>query len=83
MNWKIELRKFEEDKKWDEAVDLMINVLEKNPDEKDCYICLHYFFMNLITEEVYDYSKYDYYIDLQIKYLKISDKKYLIKVVSY
>ena len=46
-NWKIEFKKLEDSENWDPALELLLKVIEENPNEKDAYLFMHYFFMNL------------------------------------
>ncbi len=53
-NWKIEFKKLENAENWDPALELLLKVIEENPDEKDAYIlCNHLkyqmFFIYFIT----------------------------------
>ena len=76
-NWKTEFKKLEDAENWDPALELLLKVIEENPEEKDAYIFMHYFFMNLFLEaDYYDTSKHDYYESISIKYFKIAYEKY-------
>ena len=76
-NWKIEFKKLEDSENWDPALEILLKVIEENPDEKDAYLFMHYFFMNLFLEaNDYDSSKYDYYESISVKYFKIAYEKY-------
>ena len=44
-NWKKEFKKLEDAKNWDEALELLLKVIEKNPDEKDAYLYYALFFL--------------------------------------
>ncbi len=59
--WKQQLRKLEQNKKWDEGISLLQDVLAKNQNDLDAYICLNYLLINLLIEEDFDDSKHDFY----------------------
>jgi tetratricopeptide (TPR) repeat protein len=76
MNWQKELRRLERNKQWDDAIALMQNTINKNPDCLDAYLGIAYLLMNLIVEEDYDRSKGDYYRYLTKKYYDESYAKF-------
>jgi tetratricopeptide (TPR) repeat protein len=76
MNWQKKLRHLEQNKQWDEAIEFMQDIIEKNPDNLDVYLSIAYLLMNLIVEEDYDRSKGDYYRYLTKKYYNESYKKF-------
>lgn len=55
--WKEHLRTLEKAKKWDEAIEFMKGVIQKNPDDMDAYIFMNFLLMNLLVEEDYDKRK--------------------------
>ena len=57
MDWKLQLLELEKQKKWDEAIELMQNVIKANPEDMDAYINMNYLLMNLLVEEDCDPSK--------------------------
>lgn len=54
MNWKQQLRVFELNKQWDQAIEFMQIVVEANPDDMDAYIYINFLIMNLLVEEDYN-----------------------------
>ena len=54
MLWQEQLKKLEDAQQWDFAVDLMQEVIAKNPDDMDAYMSMNYLFMNLLVEEDYN-----------------------------
>ena len=78
-NWKTEFKNLEDAKNWDAALELLLKVIEENPNEKDAYLFMHYFFMEffLDTEDYLSRScNNDYYSFLFEKYFKIAYEKY-------
>ena len=76
-NWKTEFKSLEDAENWHPALELLLKVIEKNQDEKDAYIFMHYFFMNLFLEaDDYDLSKNEYYKSICLEYFKIAYEKY-------
>ena len=74
--WKLELEKFEQDKDWDSAIQLMQKVIELEPNNLDAYLSMNYLLMNLLVEEDHDESRHDYYEELLKKYFKESWAKF-------
>lgn len=70
--WKEKLRKFEQNKEWDNAIDLMEVVIEKLPEDVDAAICMNYLLMNLLVEERLNAESRDDYAPLAKKYFDIS-----------
>ena len=78
-NWKTEFKKLEDSENWNPAIELLLKVIEENPNEKDAYLFMHYFFMEffLDTEDYLSRSRNnDYYSFLFEKYFKIAYEKY-------
>lgn len=76
MNWKTHLRKLELNKQWDQAIEFMQIIIEANPDDMYAYIYINFLLMNLLVEEDYDESKYNYYAKLTKKYFDESYAKF-------
>jgi len=78
MNWKKELNEFEENEKWPEAIDLLQEVIDRDPDNKDAYIRMIYLLHNILVDQ--DYSKtilmHNYLEALLAKYFHESYLKY-------
>ncbi len=64
MHWKQQLKNLELENKWGNAIELLLQVIKENPEDMDIYIFMNYLLMNLLVEEDYDDSKYDYYATL-------------------
>lgn len=86
MQWKEQLRQFELQKQWNDAIDYMVDIIDANPTEMDPYIYMIFLLMNTVIEEEYDRKKYEYYEALIQHYFKQSyplfnhDPKYLFWV---
>jgi tetratricopeptide (TPR) repeat protein len=76
MDWKNNLKQFEDKKKWDSAIELMENVIKDNPNSLEAYLNICYLLMNLLVEEDYDEKKHDYYAKLTKKYFDESHTKF-------
>jgi hypothetical protein len=76
MDWKKELKTLENAKEWDFAIELMKDVIQKNPNDMKAYIFMNFLLMNLLVEEEYDREKHDYYAGLLKKYFQESYKKF-------
>ncbi len=76
MQWKEILRKLEQSKQWDEAIEFMQEIINKNSNDMDAYIAMNYLLANLITEEHCDKSKYNDYIVLSHYYFDESYAKF-------
>lgn len=76
MNWKVYLRELELNKQWDRAIEFMQMIIETNSDDMHAYIYMNFLLMNLLVEEDYDESKYDYYTKLIKKYFDESYAKF-------
>lgn len=76
MQWKKRLRKLEYEKKWDEAIAFMQQVIKDNPSNMDAYLFMNFLLMNLLVEEDHDESKHDYYESLAKKYFNESYAKF-------
>lgn len=78
MTWQKILRKLEQNKEWDNAIEFMQNVVKENPDNVDVYLRINYLLMNLLVEEDYDRTKHDYYAALLKKYFDESYAKFFL-----
>lgn len=76
VNWKIHLRGLELNKQWDQAIEFMQIIIGANPDDMHAYIYMNFLLMNLLVEEDYDESRYDYYTKLTKKYFDESYVKF-------
>ena len=76
MDWKKQLRVFELNKQWDQAIEFMQIVIEANPNDMDAYIYMNFLVMNLLALENYDVSRHDYYAKLVKKYFDESYAKF-------
>jgi tetratricopeptide (TPR) repeat protein len=76
MDWKRQLRVFELNKQWDQAIEFMQIVIAAHPDDMDAYIYMNFLIMNLLVEEDYDVLKHDYYAELAQKYFDESYAKF-------
>ena len=72
MNWKIKLKELENEKNWTDAIALLQSVILKNPNNLDAYLFINYLLMNILVEEEYDSSKFEYYCELIKSYFKLS-----------
>lgn len=75
-NWKERLKKFEQNKEWDDAIALMKAVIEQYPNDVDAAISMNYLIMHLLVEEDFDLKKHDYYAGLAKKYFDITYKRF-------
>lgn len=76
MQWKARLRLLENNKQWDDAIAFMERIICENPNDKEAYIFMNYFLMNLLVEENHDENKHDHYESLIKKYFQQSYAKY-------
>ncbi len=76
MNWKEELARYEQNKKWDRAIEFMQGVIRENPNDMDAYLLMNYLLMNLLVEEDYDKAKYNNYVTLIKWYFNESYAKF-------
>jgi len=76
MNWKKHLRELEKQKKWDEAITFMHEVIEENPDDKDAYIFMNYLLMNILGYEDCDDIQFKKYRTLTKFYFDMSYAKF-------
>ena len=76
MNWKYVLKKLEETKQWDEAIEFMEEIIRNHPNDHTAYLSMMYLLINLLVEEQFDRSKHDYYQNLSIKYFQESYQKF-------
>lgn len=76
MTWQEKLKKLEELKEWDFAIDLMQQTIKENPNNMDAYINMNYLLMNLLVEEDYDRNKHNYYESLLKQYFDESYEKF-------
>lgn len=76
MNWKDKLRKYENNKKWKLAIELIQNVINEEPNNLDAYLSAIYLLMNILVEEDYDIKQHDYYAGLIKKYFIESYSKF-------
>lgn len=76
MNWKVQLKRYEQQKDWDSAIKLMQKYIKDNNQDLDAYLCMNYLLMNLLVEEDYDVKKQDYYAELLKKYFLESFSKF-------
>lgn len=76
MMWKDRLRELEKNKKWDEAIEFMQDIVLKNQNSVDAYLSINYLLMNLVVEEDYNADKVGYYLELLLKYFNESYKKF-------
>lgn len=53
MNWKKYLEELEKDKDWSAAIDLMKQVINNNPEDKEAYVRAIYLLLNILLEEDY------------------------------
>ena len=63
MNWKNDLKKLEDTKNWDFAINLMQKIIIED-SSVDVYLMFNYLLMNLLVEEDYDRSSHEYYAKL-------------------
>lgn len=75
-NWRTQLRRLEQDKKWDAAIAFMSEVIEKLPDDVDAAIFMNYLIMHLLVEEDFDLKKHDCYAALAKKYFDITYQRF-------
>jgi hypothetical protein len=68
MTWQEQLQLLENSKQWDQAIEFMQHIITQNPHDLKAYLSMNYLLMNLLVEEDYDDSKYDYYASLTKKY---------------
>ena len=76
MSWKNQLKKLENKKEWDAAIQYIQNIIVENPNDLDAYLSINYLLMNLLVEEDYDRIKHDYYAALTKKYFDESYAKF-------
>lgn len=76
MNWKTELKKLEQNKLWDTAIELLQHVINEEPNNMEAYINMNYLLMNLLVEEKHDESKHSHYEKLTMKYFIASYEKF-------
>lgn len=72
MHWKEQLRFFEINKQWDQAINYMQKIIHDYPNDMDAYIFTNFLLMNLLVEEGYDDSKHDYCASLLKRYFDVS-----------
>lgn len=71
MNWKKNLKNFEYQKEWDNAVALMKNVIRQQPEE-DAYLLFNFMLMNVLVEEEHNERQAKEYAILLLQYFKES-----------
>lgn len=76
MNWKEQLKEYEQKKDWDFAINLLNQVINTNPFDLDAYLNIIYLLMNLLVEENYSEQAHDYYAGLLKKYFIESYSKF-------
>jgi len=76
MNWRQQLKEYEDTKEWKLAIELMQKTINDIPGDLDAYLSMNYLLMNLLVEENYDNSKHDYYVGLLKKYFLESYSKF-------
>jgi tetratricopeptide (TPR) repeat protein len=76
MNWQKELRRLEQNKQWDKAIEFMEDTIAHEPGSLDAYLSMAYLLMNLLVEEDFDTNQIDRYIYLAKKYYDQSYQKF-------
>lgn len=76
INWQQQLRKLEQCKQWDAALEFMQQIIADNPNSLDAYLSILFLLMNLLVEEDHDETKHNYYESLARKYFKESYAKF-------
>ena len=56
MNWKNQLMKYEQKDNWEDSIKLLIDVIDKNPNDLEPYLNICYLTMNILVEEEYKYT---------------------------
>ncbi|SEW57470.1 hypothetical protein [Chitinophaga arvensicola] len=68
MNWKEQLLKFEQNKNWKSAFDLLQTIISKESSNLDAYLSMNYLLMNVLVEENYDADEGEFYASMLKKY---------------
>lgn len=76
MSWKESLFKFEQNKDWKSAINLLQETINQNNSCVDAYLSINYLLMNLLVEEQYNFNEHDYYAELLKKYFLESYTKF-------
>jgi hypothetical protein len=76
MNWKIRLKKYEDDKNWKAVIDLMIYTINTNPNDVEVYVYFIYLLHNILMEEDYLESEHNYISSLLKQYFDDSRKRF-------
>lgn len=76
MDWRTTLAEFEKQREWDKAIELMIDVLASEKNNRDACLATLYLLMNLLVEEEYDRKKHDYYATLLKNYFDESYEQF-------
>lgn len=76
MDWKKYLETLENDKDWLAAIDLVQQVIENNPSDKEAYIRGIYLLLNILLEEDYPEDRHDMMASLLKKYFEESYTKF-------
>lgn len=61
MTWKETLRKLEQRKEWDIAIEFMQDMIHEYPNDIDAYLYMNYLLMNILNNEKYDPDKFEEY----------------------
>ena len=77
MSWQEQLTKFEKNKEWDNAIELMKETVANNPNDNRAYVQAIYLFHNILLEEDYPEEKQDDLAELLKKYFNQSKEKFL------
>jgi len=76
MNWKEQLKKFENSRDWKSAIELMQRNLDQNPDDVEAYVTIIYLLHNFLVEEDYLESEHDHWAGLLKQYFVESQKNF-------
>ena len=76
MSWKLQLEKFESNKEWQSAVDLVKETVDKNKDDIDIYIRGIYLIHNILVEEDYPNEEQDNLSVMLQNYFNMSYEKF-------
>lgn len=76
MNWKEQLVKYFNEKKWEESITLMRQTILHNPVDMDAYLNLMYLLMDILVEEEYEIDNLETYKELLLRYYNESYYKF-------
>lgn len=77
MSWKDTLRKLEEQKEWDAAIEFMLPVIQDHSEDKDAWIFMNYVLMSALYQENHKRpEKHEYYLQRALWYFYKSYQKF-------